>query len=779
MNSDSITLLQEFLINYWLHSTFFVGVVLVAYKLKWLAADGTGEFLAKCSLFAGLITAVIFTSGLRVVAFDNQFELNLDSSSIAHVSNRDLAENSILVNPPSDSSERTHQINTSSRLKVKPVAKRVTTNRDVSDVPVLTEGSGTAEIASVSVQNWLSIAVYFWIGAALIFVASYSTKIVKLHYLLRQRKQILDIPVIESMERIKRNVGVNFPVILSESSQILSPIVFGKREIVLPKQFSEQYQIAQVEAALAHELGHILRRDSLWRKVLVVFNSLFFFQPLNKILAQRLYEIAEQRSDQFAETSTGNSRALAEALLITAQNNFSSSQNQWVPAMKSNKSQLLVRVEALLSQQQSNSSRFSVIFGVMLSAVIVLAMPGFSIGYLEAKESDNYSRHSHSTKNQVSTYSSTSDQDGVKTKMEVKLQGGIEFNDAETAIVKFPADSYLDISIEERGEDEQRILIERDGNDDVEYTYYLDGDKRPFDSEAKEWFASALPTIFRQTGLNAKERVARIKKNGGDQAVLEEVTFIKSDFVQGVYMKELFAISQLSEDDFSEAMTLTENIQSDFEISNVLSEAVSTQSLSNEKWAQLFKSSMTIQSDFELSGLLKKTVSHLSNEGKVQDYFFEAADSIQSDFEMKNLFAHFLSNQKVDDEFLLKMFRAAEEIQSDFELASLLQLSNQQSVSTQVLFDAYIKLAKSISSDFEMRRAFESIISDGMSDAQLIDIIDTASDHISSDFELASVLTSVIDASSSTDSVREALYHAADNISSSYESNRVLRKLRN
>ena len=32
-------------------------------------------------------------------------------------------------------------------------------------------------------------------------------------------------------------------------------------------------------------------------------------------------------------------------------------------------------------------------------------------------------------------------------------------------------------------------------DDEVEYKYYVDGDKTPFDKNAKEWFATVLPML--------------------------------------------------------------------------------------------------------------------------------------------------------------------------------------------------------------------------------------------------------------------------------------------
>jgi len=774
MNNEWSLLFAELFLNYWFHSTLFVGVVLLAFKLKWLVADSYGEIIAKIALFAGVVTSILFSADWRpMVLQQSPINVSVTENQVTTVEqgqrNNLLGSNTVnksdVFRNLSSGKYDTQNSNLTSHVPVSSPDKRDLLGKD---------NTGTY----IGGFHWLTIFLAFWLSIFLLSFVIKLLKIMRLHYFLKGRQQVSDQSILSLLSALTARLGVSMPIILSETSAVKSPIVFGQREIILPLCFSKEYDTDQVEAALAHELGHILRKDSLWRKVFIIIDSFFFFQPLNKLLIQKLTEIAEQRSDQFAEKSTGKSRALAEALLITAQNNFNSSQNQWVPSMKSNKSQLLIRVEALLAKNNLKSNRFSAVLGLLLTVFVLTSIPGVSINRLEAKERDNYSKNSYSSKTKTRKLSSHNNEDGVETEVDADLKGEILFNESETKIIAFPEDSHLDFSIDKPGEDKKRIYIERDGNDEIEYTYYQDGDRQDYDVNAQQWFASVLPYIFRTTGINSQERVARLKRNGGDEAVLEETLLIKSDHVQGLYMKELFSISQLDSDNFRKAMEVAKNIQSDFEMANTLKVAVATQNPNDGQWQLLFETSTNIQSDFELKNLLKQSLTHLSDSGEAQTYFFEAAESIQSDFEMKNLFAHFLNNKQVSEGFLLKMYKAAEEIQSDFELASLLQLSNEQAYNSTEIFDAYIKLSESLSSDFEMRRSYESLITQGLKGEQLIRLIKVASEHISSDFELATVLTKVIASNDLDNSLKDALYEAADSLSSSHERERVLKKLR-
>ncbi len=768
----------EFLINYWLHSTFFIGAALCGLHFKWLRADRAGEVIVKSALFAGVITAGLYSFDWRLVATHWGTDWSLPKIELQP------SESASLQSSMADTEAApTAPTVTIEPKLVKAIGKGSELNPAVSDktafsVADLNKNNQPSLVEKLpnSWQWWQLVIIAWFIGAFSLTVIR-ALKIRLLNQFLSPRKQIKSKRVIDILHRLTSELNIQKPIVLSEIDSIQSPIVYGAREIILPHEFATQYDELQVEAALAHELGHIVRKDSLWRKVLMFFNSVFFFQPLNKILFNKINQIAEQRSDQFAEQSTGNSRALAEALLITAKNNLTSSQNQWVPAMKSNKSQLLTRVEALLSSNDNRTQTSTVGLCLSFALLVLVVLPGCSVSMLQANEKDNFSQNTYSSKTGTRSFNSHSNHNGIKTRTKAKLTGEMKLSEDESEILEFPEDSYLSYSIKKRGQDEIKIKIERD-DDEVEYKYYVDGDKTEYDQKAKKWFATVLPELLRRTGLNAKERVARFKQRGGDQAVLEEIKLIQTDYVTGLYMKELLNISQLSSADLNQLISQAESIESDFELANVLKAVISSQSLDDESWQQLFSASQTIQSDFELANLLKKSVNKLSNNDEAQALFFEAASSIQSDFEMRNLFAEFLDNQTVDKAFLGRMLKAAEEIQSDFELASLLQKADKNLLADPKLFDDYLEVSKSISSDFEMRRAFSELVSKELSTQQLVSLIKVATDEISSDFELASLLSRMAEQADGDKVLVEALYEASDEISSDSEQIRVLRKLR-
>ena len=96
------------------------------------------------------------------------------------------------------------------------------------------------------------------------------------------------------------------------------PLALAGRQVVLPERFLSQLDAEQQQAALAHEVAHVVRRDPGWRVLAGVLERAFFFQPLNRIARVRLAESAEFLCDQWAVQHTRAPLALARCLSAVA-----------------------------------------------------------------------------------------------------------------------------------------------------------------------------------------------------------------------------------------------------------------------------------------------------------------------------------------------------------------------------------------------------------------------------------------------------------------------------
>jgi HEAT repeat protein len=169
---------------------------------------------------------------------------------------------------------------------------------------------------------------------------------------------------------LRRTGGVWVPVRLTKSPAIASPMVFGSREICVPDRFVTDLTAAEQRAALAHELGHLARRDQAWLLCALVLECVFFFQPLQRVARRGLRESAEYMADSWAVRLGGGRLSLARCLAEVASWVSTSDEPALAEmvAMAEGGSPLLSRVSRLLERDPEPEPRF----GLRAAAVVAL-----------------------------------------------------------------------------------------------------------------------------------------------------------------------------------------------------------------------------------------------------------------------------------------------------------------------------------------------------------------------------------------------------------------------
>lgn len=169
------------------------------------------------------------------------------------------------------------------------------------------------------------------------------------------------------------------PVRLSASNFIASPVAMLGWEIVIPSGTFARLSVEQQETILAHELGHLLRRDPLWLTLSESVKALLFFQPLNWLTSAKMKETAEFLCDDAAVLQTGNQRALAETLAELASNLAPAPPA--VAAMAEGGSNLIARVQRVLRAHPSAPLHVTIRVAIALVVLCTMALfaPAFGI----------------------------------------------------------------------------------------------------------------------------------------------------------------------------------------------------------------------------------------------------------------------------------------------------------------------------------------------------------------------------------------------------------------
>ncbi|HEV7588413.1 MAG TPA: M56 family metallopeptidase [Longimicrobium sp.] len=132
------------------------------------------------------------------------------------------------------------------------------------------------------------------------------------------RHAVADAEAAAALRRLRAVAGVDRTIYLTAAEGLQTPAAVGFAEICLPAAALAALTPAQRESVLAHELGHLVRRDPLWKVAVEIAAAVFWFQPLLRVARRQMVECAELLCDGFAVRVTGRRRPLVESLGVLA-----------------------------------------------------------------------------------------------------------------------------------------------------------------------------------------------------------------------------------------------------------------------------------------------------------------------------------------------------------------------------------------------------------------------------------------------------------------------------
>lgn len=233
--------------------------------------------------------------------------------------------------------------------------------------------------------SWPAILLNMWFIGALGFGARLVWMRRSLASGLKERRDLGDGPLADTLAELSRAAGVDSPR-LSVSTELHGPIAFG-REICVPERVLSRLSASEQRAVLAHELGHVVRRDPAWVMAAAVIESVLFVQPLNRLARRRLRAESEYLCDDWAAERTGGGVVLARCLAEVAGWVQGHAAPAPVAGMAGQCSELVTRVERLLDgSKRTRPMRWVLRAGAGLGAMILVAcsVPGVAAEDLDA-----------------------------------------------------------------------------------------------------------------------------------------------------------------------------------------------------------------------------------------------------------------------------------------------------------------------------------------------------------------------------------------------------------
>lgn len=158
-------------------------------------------------------------------------------------------------------------------------------------------------------------------------------------------------PAARELASLQQQQNVKQSVSLLSSPDYPVPVAFGlfRWHIVLPDRAEAELSRNELRALLAHELAHLVRRDSWWLYFGQLLCTAFAYQPLNFWARRQWQQSAEFLCDQWAVERTGDRMALANCLTTVAGWRLGTPVCGGSLAATGNRSTLTRRVERLIN----------------------------------------------------------------------------------------------------------------------------------------------------------------------------------------------------------------------------------------------------------------------------------------------------------------------------------------------------------------------------------------------------------------------------------------------
>jgi bla regulator protein blaR1 len=217
-----------------------------------------------------------------------------------------------------------------------------------------------------------------WLIGVFVFALRMAFGLAVIEYLRRRNLIALPDALVGRFRALQQRLGIRRVIRYCECHSLSVPAVIGlfRPIVLLPMRAMTGLSPEQLEAVIAHELGHIKRFDVAVNFFQVIAETLFFFHPAVWWLNRRIRADREDCCDDVAIAACGGTVAYARAL---------ATMETWrtVPsfAMAATGSPVAARVMRLLGvSQQQNGARTAGLVTASLVLATALVAAGVSFG---------------------------------------------------------------------------------------------------------------------------------------------------------------------------------------------------------------------------------------------------------------------------------------------------------------------------------------------------------------------------------------------------------------
>jgi beta-lactamase regulating signal transducer with metallopeptidase domain len=175
---------------------------------------------------------------------------------------------------------------------------------------------GVGEQAVVSSEGGFLWIARGWLAGVFVFALRIAFGLLVIEVLRRRNLVALPDALVQRFSALQRKLGIRREVRFAECNSLSVPAAIGvfRPLVLLPMRALTGLSPEQLDAVIAHELGHIKRFDVAVNFFQVIAESLFFFHPAVWWLNQRIRADREDCCDDMAIATCGGTVGYARAL---------------------------------------------------------------------------------------------------------------------------------------------------------------------------------------------------------------------------------------------------------------------------------------------------------------------------------------------------------------------------------------------------------------------------------------------------------------------------------
>ena len=214
----------------------------------------------------------------------------------------------------------------------------------------------------------------FWLAGVLLLAVRTMGGWRQLEDLRKRAQGIVPAHVEQSFLRVCERVRVGRTVALRISDRVISPMAMGvwQATVILPISAVLNLSVEELEAVLAHELGHIRRWDYAWNLIQTTLETVLFFHPAVWWLSKKVRDRREICCDEIAVQSCADPIVYAQTLLRLEEQKLA--ELQLAVAQRGSGGSLLSRIRKVLGEDEPMESRIAGGVRVVVAGLIVFGL---------------------------------------------------------------------------------------------------------------------------------------------------------------------------------------------------------------------------------------------------------------------------------------------------------------------------------------------------------------------------------------------------------------------